>query len=167
MRALRRVHRSLAEKVAVLHHARHFHHAAQLHFAPVAANARRSQRGYQSAGLGAQVRLCLREAAHLFVQRGVRAGPRLLQFLDPGIHLIERGPHGRHQVGDGALAQGQLAPRRLLGLRQRGPGQVQERLIVARQRVGRQRFEGRVRFARAAAQNQPRQRKPGYKTEER
>ena len=65
--------RGLRVKVAMLQHARHFDDAAQLDLAPPSARAGRTQRGDQLAGLAAQLRLRLDQAAHLLVERGVRA----------------------------------------------------------------------------------------------
>jgi len=62
--------------------------------------------------------LGIEQTAHLFVERGVSSGASLFQFLDLGIHLVERGAHRRHHVGDGLLAQVQIAAGGLLRLRE-------------------------------------------------
>ena len=151
----------------MLQHAGHFHHALQLDFAPAAADGRTAQGGHQLAGFGAKLLLGIEQSAHLFVQRGVSAGARLLQFLDLAIDLFERGAHRRHHVGDGLLAQVEIAAGGLLGLRQRRLGHVEKGLIIARQRVGGERPEGRLGFLLAPAQNQPCQGEAGDKTEDR
>ena len=134
--------RGLRTEVAILQHAGHFHHAAQLNFTPPSARARRAQGRHQLARLAAQLRLRLDQAAHLLAEPGIGSGARLLQFLDLVVHLVERFAHRGHQIGDGLLAQFQIAAGTLLGLGQGGAGQLQEGLAVARQRVGGERLEG-------------------------
>ena len=151
----------------MLQHAGHFHHAPQLDFAPTSARARRAQRRHQLARLAAQLRLRFDQAPHLLAEPGIGSGARLLQFLDLVVHLVERFAHRGHHIGDRLLAQFQIAAGRLLGLGEGGPGQFQEGLVVARQRVGGERLKGCLRLALPPAQDQPRQRKPRYKTKHR
>ena len=78
-----------------------------------------------------------------------RAGAALFQLLDFGIHLIERGSHRHHQLGDGLLAQFEVPARRVLGLRHGRPCHIQKR---------------RFGLPLARAQHHPRQRESGDKT---
>ena len=90
----------------------------------------------------AQLRLGFDEAADLFVERGIGTGAGFLQFLDLGVHLVERFADRRYQLGDGVLAQLQIAAGSLLSLGEGGAGEFQEGLVVARQGVGGKRLEG-------------------------
>ena len=134
--------RGLRAEIAVLQHAGHFDHAAQLNFTPPSARARRAQRGHQFARLAAQLRLRLDQAAHLLAESGIGSGARLLEFLDLMVDLVERFAHRGHHVGDGLLAQFQIAAGGLLGLGEGGAGQFQEGLAIAGQGVGGERLEG-------------------------
>jgi hypothetical protein len=72
-----------------------------------------------------------------------------------GIDFVERIADRSHQLDDGLLAPFQVAARGLLSLCEGGTGQVEEGLVVARQGVGGERFEGRLGFVLAPAKDQP------------
>src|ERR1039457_645650 len=72
----------------------------------------------------------------------LRTGLGFLEFLDLVVPLVERFAPRGHHVGDGLLAQFQIAARGLLSLGQGGAGQFQEGLAVAGEGVGGERLEG-------------------------
>ena len=88
------------------------------------------------------MRLRFNQAAHLLVESGIGSGASLLQLLNLVVHLVERFAHRRYHVGDGALAQFQIAAGGLLGLGEGGAGEFQEGLAVAGEGVGGKRLEG-------------------------
>ena len=88
------------------------------------------------------MRLGFDQAAHLLVESGIGSGARLLQFLDLVVHLVERFAHRGDHVGDGLLAQFQIAAGGLLGLGEGGAGEFQEGLVVTREGVGGEGLEG-------------------------
>ncbi len=120
--ALLASHGGLRLKIAMIQHAGHLHHAAQLHFAPVAAGRGRTQRRHQLAGFGAKLLLGFGQAAHLLLQSGVGARARRFELLDARIHFVERRAHRRHQLRERLLPLFQVAARRGLRLRQIGAG---------------------------------------------
>ena len=157
-------HRGLRLEIAMIQHAGHLHHAAQLHLAPVAARGGRTQRRHQLAGFGAKLLLGFGQAAHLLLQSGVGGRARRFQLLDARIHLVERRAHRRHQFLERLLPLFQIAARRGLRLRQIGACEIEKRLIVPRQRFGGKRLENGRGILAARPQHQPRQQEPGNKT---
>ena len=103
----------------MIQHAGHFHNALQLDLTPTAAGAGAAQGGHQLAGLGAELLLSIEQPAHLFVQRGIGAGPGPLHLLNLGVDFVERGAHRRHHIGDGLPAQVEIAACGLLRLGER------------------------------------------------
>ena len=134
--------RLLDVEVAVLQHPRRFDDAPQLELAPLAAHVGRAERLDQPAGLDLQRLLRGVERLQLFGDRRLRADAVLLDLLELAVDQVERLLERLDEVLDGLLPAGQLDPRGLLELAERGPGQRQERLVVLAQRLGRQRREG-------------------------
>ncbi len=79
---------------------------------------------------------------HLLHQPAVGLGPLALQLLDLAVDLVQRLLHRRHQPFDRLLARLQRGIALLPGALQLLIGQREESLVVGRQRLGRQRFEG-------------------------
>ncbi len=82
------------------------------------------------------------ERTDLLGQSRVSPGARGFQLLYLAVDLFERFADRPHQVGNGLLAQFQIAAGGFLGTFQGRLGQVQERLVVALQCLGRERLEG-------------------------
>ncbi len=123
------------------HHAGHLDHAAQLDLAPAAAHVRLAQGLHEVRGLVAKLVLHFRHLRELLADLAVGFLARLLQRADLLVHLVERGLHRSDQRVDRDLALLEVALGALLELRERGLGEVEERLVVASQRVGRKRLE--------------------------
>ena len=135
---------ALLVEVAVGEHAGDLDDAAELDLAPAAAHRRRAQRLDQVAGLGLEAGAAY--AASDFtcsLERGVlrrcaASRPRRAWRRRVAADVADR----LDEVGDRLLARLELAGGALLELAQRGPGQIEKRLTVALQRLGRQRREG-------------------------
>ena len=110
--------RHLLVEVAVLEHAGHLDHPAQLHLPPAAPRLRRAERRHQIAGLLLQLLVAEVELRHLLAQDprrrpGARAPCPARPALVAGQRLAQR----VEQVGDGLLALRQVALGRASGPR--------------------------------------------------
>jgi len=132
----------LRVEIAALQHAGHLHHAFELHFAPTSPHARRPEGAGQTARLGSQLDLSFEQRADLLGQSGICSGARRLHFVYVAIYLCQRFANRPHQVGYSLLAEFQVAAGALLSSFQRRLGQIQERLVVGLQGLGRQSLEG-------------------------
>jgi len=112
----------------------------------MAPDARCAQRRHQPAGFGAQLLLGFDETPNLLVEGGIGAGARLLQLLDLRIDSIERTAHRRDQLDNRLLPFFELTPRCFLRLAESRFRQIEEGLIVPRQRIRRERAEGVGKF---------------------
>ena len=133
--AVRAGDRRLRDVVDVLGHAGGLDGALELHLAPPAADLRRAQRGDQLGGLLLQLLGGRAHRAHLLQQRGVGAGAVLLDRRQLVLDTVEASRSGRHDCLDGLLALGEVAVGRGLGRGQLRLGQLDERLVVALQRL--------------------------------
>ena len=127
-------------------HAGHLDHALELHLAPTAAHAGSAEGRREPAGFGPELGLRLEQRADLFRQSGISPGPCGFQILDPAIHLFQPFTDRPHQIGNGLLAQVQIAAGGCLGTFERGLSEVQEGLVVALQGLGGERLEGFGQF---------------------
>ena len=133
----------LLVEVAVLEHAGHLHHPAELQLTPTTPGLRGAQGGDQVAGLLLQLVVRGRQVLHLLGQRRVGPLPLDLEALHPFFVLAQLLADGLEQLLDGLLPLGQLPVGRLAGLVELGVGQLQELLVVLlegqRSRAGRTR----------------------------
>ena len=80
----------LLAKVAVGQHPGQLHDALQLDLSPTTADMRRTERGAEVAGLGAQPLLTLRECAHLLGERTVGPLTLLVERLGLVVERLQR-----------------------------------------------------------------------------
>ena len=107
------VGRLLLDEIAMFQHAGHFHHAAQLDFAPAAAGLRTPQGLHQIGRLAAQVLLRFRKRADLLGQAAIGLDAALFDLLQLGVHLAQRFLDRLDQFVDGRLPLFQIALGRL------------------------------------------------------
>ncbi len=136
--ALRRL---LLDEVAMQHHPGHLDHAAQLDLAPAPTHVGLAQRLHEVRRLVAQLGLHLGHVGELLADLAVGLDARLLQGADLFVHLVQRGAHRGDQRLDRDLALLEVALGALLEFRERGAREIEEGLVVALQRIGRERLE--------------------------
>ena len=129
-------------EVAVVEHAGHLHHPAELDLAPAAAHLRRPERLDQVAGLGLKRLLGPGHRLHLLDQSGVGRDALLLHLVELAVHPRQRVVDRADQVVHRLLTLLEVRRGRLLELAQLGLGQLEEGLVVLPQRFGRERGEG-------------------------
>jgi hypothetical protein len=122
---------NLLLEVAILEHARDFHHAAQLHLAPAPAHAGRAERLDQVRRLALQRVLRHGQAGHLLLQARISLESRFLQLAHLYIEFPKRLLHRLHQLVDRQLPLFQIGARAFLEFLQRRAGEAQKRLVVA------------------------------------
>ena len=134
-RAVLALHVHLLDEIAALDHAREFGEPPQRHLAPLAAHFGSAQRGDEVARLALQRDLAERDA----LERA-RSAPKLsarsfsMRAICSCVLLQRLAHRGQHRL-DRFLALGQVAQRHFLLLPERLPGELQERLVVAAQRL--------------------------------
>ncbi len=151
-RAIGVVHGHLLGEVAVAHHAGHLDNVAKLHLTPATARLRLSQGGNQRAGLTTQPILGDDHRPQLLVQLGGRLQTVAVEPLQPRVHLAELLRDRCHQLSDGLLALFELAAGLALVRAECLLRQRQELLVVALERVRRQRPEAILRHCPFAFQ---------------
>ena len=144
--------RTLFDEVAVVQHTGHLDRAAKLHFSPASAHVRRAQGLYQLGGFRLQLLLRAGERDDLLAQRAIGVHALRLQGLDLLFDRLERLLDRFHQSGDGQLARRQAAFSLLVKRLQAGLGQLQERLVIAGQRVGGKPVKGVLQLLRGLSQ---------------
>src|SRR4029078_10697569 len=123
-------------EVAVLEHARHLDHSPQLDLTPAAADVGPvSQGAHQVPSLAAELALRLAQVANLDAQLRVRTGPRDLELLQLSVDLLERLRDRGQEMLDRVLALLQLLRGLLPELLELRPGQLDEGLVVRRERI--------------------------------
>jgi hypothetical protein len=132
-------------EVAVLEHAGHLDYPSELDLAPAAADVRPvAQSADEIPRLAPQLALRLGEVADLDAHLGMGAGPLDLEPLELPVELLE----GLGERGDEVL-------HRLLALLELARREVEERLVVAVQRLGGERAETRRKLGILAAEQEP------------
>ena len=126
----------------MLQHAGQLHDLAQLHLAPLPANARRAQRADQVLRFLLELLLCLTNGA----QEGSEAG-RIVDALPIGLgqgrrHLRQRFPDRRDQGIQGLLARAEVGGRGAVDVRDLLVGEFEELPGAGGQGAGGERFEG-------------------------
>ena len=121
---------NLLAEIAVLEHAGHFDNTLELHFAPAAPHARRTQRRDEVAGLIVKPVMGFADGFELGDERTVVAVPLLLDLRELGVDLGERFGDGLHHGVDGLFAGLQGAGGFFVLLAQRTLSEFEEELVV-------------------------------------
>src|SRR5262249_50897893 len=132
------VDRFLQLEMAALEHACRLEHAAKLQLSPLTADVRGAQRACEAARFQLECGLCLGERSKLFSETRMGGGAIAIDFLQLRIDLTERFLERENEIGDGLLAYGEIAGRRLLEFSEFFLRQIQESLIVPGKGVGRE-----------------------------
>ena len=139
---VRAVDRLLLFEIAVLEHAGELDDALQLELAPPAADAGPLERIHEPPGLASQVLAGRIERRDPLQQLRAGLEPPALGLLDLAIDLIQRFRDRREQVLHRLFAGVDIGGRLRAGFAQTGFGEIEKRLVVGLQGLGRQRLEG-------------------------
>ena len=129
-------------EVAVFYHARHFHDALELDFAPASTDLRSAESFDKIGSFRLQLDLCGGQGFDLLNESAVGGEAFFFDFPDSSVHFEEGFVNGFDELGDGLLAFFQIVAGGFLMVLPGGLGQIEEGLVVVLEGFCREGFEG-------------------------